>query len=185
VTSINRRWRPQLCRLRNAFTLEVEVERVSVVFMKRVLARNRYASITLSLRRCPAHKAIGGSYSSWWAGLTGNVRRAAHITDFEHLVGQHHLGVSQSNDAIRISPPSSRLTDSVVLSVASKFSRTFSTKNPQVYSNYCLSVMLLSALRRTLTACACHAANGLQATVVAWPARPRHARRRRAAGAWS
>jgi hypothetical protein len=29
------------------------------------------------------------------AGLTGNVQRAVHITDFEHLVGQDHLGCLQ------------------------------------------------------------------------------------------
>jgi hypothetical protein len=41
------------------------------------------------------------------------------------------LGVSQSNDATRILPPSSRLTLSVVLSVVPNFSRTFSTKTLQ------------------------------------------------------
>jgi hypothetical protein len=35
-----------------------------------------------------------------------------------------------------------------MLSVVPNFSRTFSTKNPRVYSNHCFSVMLLSALRR-------------------------------------
>jgi hypothetical protein len=72
------------------------------------------------------------------------------MVDFQHVVTQNHLGrASQSNDATRILPPTSLLTASVVLSVVSNFSRTFSTKNPQVYSNYCFSVMLLSTVRRT------------------------------------
>jgi hypothetical protein len=61
----------------------------------------------------------------------------------------NHLGASQSNDATRILPPSSRLSANVVLSVVPNFSSVFSTKNPQLYSNYCFSVMSPWTLRRS------------------------------------
>jgi hypothetical protein len=57
------------------------------------------------------------------------VQDAVHVADFQHFTLQNHLGVSQSNDTTQILPPTSRLTASVVLSVVSNFSRTFSTKS--------------------------------------------------------
>jgi hypothetical protein len=49
VTSIDRRWRLQLCRLRNALTLGVEVERVSVV----VRSGRRHCGFPALRRACP------------------------------------------------------------------------------------------------------------------------------------
>jgi hypothetical protein len=83
--------------------------------------------IAVSLRVEAGVRSIGAvrldreSHSSGWRGLRAMCSRP------------------------RILPPTSRLSANVALSVVSNFSRTFSTKNPQVYS---LSVMLLSALRR-------------------------------------
>jgi hypothetical protein len=51
---------------------------------------------------------------------------------FQHFVLQNHLGASQSNDATRILPTSSRLIAIVVPSVAPNFSKTCSTKTPRV-----------------------------------------------------
>jgi hypothetical protein len=60
------------------------------------------------------------------AGLTGYVQPPIDIADFEHFAPANHLGASQSNDATRIFPPTSRLNTSVVLSVVPNFSSTFS-----------------------------------------------------------
>ena len=53
--------------------------------------------------------------------------RPPDVADFEHFALANHLGASESNDATRILPPTSRLTLSVVLSVVPSFSSTFST----------------------------------------------------------
>jgi hypothetical protein len=85
----------------------------------------------------------------WCRGFR-DTDRAVDGPDFQHSPRKIALGASQSNDATRILPPTSRLIASVVLPVVPNFSRAFSTKNPQVYSNYCFSVMLVSALRASI-----------------------------------
>jgi hypothetical protein len=90
--------------------------------MKRVLRETRYASITFV--------GCGGG------GAQGSLRpnRRVLVIVVPRLP-RHRAAVDGPNFQH-------------VAIVVPNFSRTFSTKTPQVYSNYCFSVMLLPALRR-------------------------------------